>query len=596
MTSESFRSFVRVVAPIRKDFASSRMWARSGMRLMSTRALGSARRSFITGRRLWPPARTFASPPKRSRIWTASSTDEGAKYSNRGGITPQPPVLLNSAASSRGVDKGFSPRADASQRPSGRDTFRREPGRGFEVSRSQEQVDMRQGLAHSRRRGFESRVVGVRVHPDDEMAEMPEASKGDRQTGRFAEVPTVAQDDYGRPFVEEPRVPSEEILQAGSDLSPSPHRAEVPRGGPGRVNITLAAEEARHLVELHAEREPPCPPDQAVERVHEGKEDRLMVPHRAADIPKDDEFRPAFPRLPESELDPLASLSEAVSGGRGKIDRTSPSRRLSTAGPCGRVAAEPTDSRPDRNDPPSVHGPQVMTRRRSVRTVQTDTDHARAIDGHSETGRGLAGRDPSVRRRTRRGRYGETGLRVRGVDVRRPEEIERLDQPGHVLRRLREGHDARREERVAVENGDVPHRLGAVECRTGANGEPSKSEESDEAREPRNEQGFLLFSGPHGDPNRASRRPDCMVWRSCASLTTKPRVCSTISRSNFVVPSVIRADAHSSVSEIPGRFTKSSSARTRCTNPAISSANCSPRPGTFTRRMATSFSRLGKPM
>src|SRR3989449_124536 len=227
MTSESFRSFVRAVAPIRKDFASSRMWARSGMRLMSTRAFGSARRSFITGSRLWPPARTFASPPKRSRIWTASSTDEGAKYSNRGGITPQPPVLLNSAASSRGVDKGFSPRADASQRPSGRDTFRREPGPGFEVPRSQEQVDMRQGLAHSRRRGFESRVVGVRVHPDDEMAEMPEAAKGDPQTRRFAEGPTVAHDD---------------------------------------------------------------------------------------------EFRPALPGFPESEFDPFASLSEAVSGGRRKID------------------------------------------------------------------------------------------------------------------------------------------------------------------------------------------------------------------------------------------------------------------------------------
>src|SRR3989442_11219363 len=181
--SESFRSFVRAVEPIRSPPSSSRMYARSGIRLMSTRAFGSARRSFITGSKLCPPARTFASPPKRARIWTASSTDEGAKYSNRGGITPQPPVLLNSAASSRGVDKGFSPRADASQSPSGRDTFRREPRPRVEFPRSQEQVDMRQGLAHSRRRGVESTVVGVRGQPDDEMAEMPEASKGDRQTG-----------------------------------------------------------------------------------------------------------------------------------------------------------------------------------------------------------------------------------------------------------------------------------------------------------------------------------------------------------------------------------------------------------------------------
>src|SRR3989442_10935307 len=177
-----------------------------------------------------------------------------------------------------------------------------------------------------------------------------------------------------------------------------------------------------------------------------------MVPHRAADIPKDDEFRPAFPRLPESELDPLASLSEAVSGGRGKIDWTSPSRRLSTAGPCGRVAAEPTDARPYRNDPPSVQGSQVMTPRRSIRTVQADTDHARAIDGHPETGRGLAGRDPAVRGRTRRGRYGKKGLRLGGVRVRRPEENGRLDRTGHVLRWTPAGHDAPREGPVPVAN------------------------------------------------------------------------------------------------------------------------------------------------
>lgn len=144
---------------------------------------------------------------------------------------------------------------------------------------------MRQGLAHSRGRGFESRVVCIRVHPDDEMAEMPEASKGDRQTGRFAEVPTITQDDEGRPFMEEPRVPSEEILQAGSDAGPSPHRPEVPRGGTGRVNVTLAPQEARHLVELRAEREHPRPPDQAMECVYEGEEDRLMVSHRAAHVP-----------------------------------------------------------------------------------------------------------------------------------------------------------------------------------------------------------------------------------------------------------------------------------------------------------------------
>jgi hypothetical protein len=36
---------------------------------------------------------------------------------------------------------------------------------------------------------------------------------------------------------------------------------------------------------LRAEREDPSPPDKAVECVNESEEARLMIPHRAADVP-----------------------------------------------------------------------------------------------------------------------------------------------------------------------------------------------------------------------------------------------------------------------------------------------------------------------
>src|SRR5207244_3400615 len=111
----------------------------------------------------------------------------------------------------------------------------------------------------------------------------------------------------------------------------------------------------------------------------------------------------------------------------------------------------------------SAEESQVMTRGGSIRAVEADTDRARAVDGNSEPRRVLAGRVHAVRGRTRRGRYRETRLRIRRFDVRGPVEIERFDEPGHVLRRLGEGHDACREERVSVEDRDLPQGVGAVE-------------------------------------------------------------------------------------------------------------------------------------
>jgi hypothetical protein len=56
---------------------------------MSTRRAGSARRKFITGIRLCPPARILASPPLRARRSRAASREAGAWYSNGAGFMPR---------------------------------------------------------------------------------------------------------------------------------------------------------------------------------------------------------------------------------------------------------------------------------------------------------------------------------------------------------------------------------------------------------------------------------------------------------------------------------------------------------------------------
>src|SRR5258705_7337449 len=56
-----------------------------GMLLMSISRSGLARRIFIIGRRLWPPARMRVSPPPSALAATASSTLRAATKSNRDG-------------------------------------------------------------------------------------------------------------------------------------------------------------------------------------------------------------------------------------------------------------------------------------------------------------------------------------------------------------------------------------------------------------------------------------------------------------------------------------------------------------------------------
>src|SRR5579864_3192766 len=57
---------------------------------MSTTSCGEAKRSFISGTRLWPPARTLASSPPSCSMPIASASERGASYRNRDGYIDPP--------------------------------------------------------------------------------------------------------------------------------------------------------------------------------------------------------------------------------------------------------------------------------------------------------------------------------------------------------------------------------------------------------------------------------------------------------------------------------------------------------------------------
>src|SRR5215218_2442716 len=75
-------------APIVTPLPSTRISFRPGMRPMSISVAGWARRSFIIGSRLWPPAIILASPPLSESSLIASSSEVGRTYSNWAGYMP----------------------------------------------------------------------------------------------------------------------------------------------------------------------------------------------------------------------------------------------------------------------------------------------------------------------------------------------------------------------------------------------------------------------------------------------------------------------------------------------------------------------------
>src|SRR5690348_9948744 len=83
-----------VIAPITSVPPSSLMPARPEILRRSTRCLGWARRSFIAGSRLWPPAKSLASSLWRPSRSSASFIVPGVWYSNWAGYMSVSPLLL----------------------------------------------------------------------------------------------------------------------------------------------------------------------------------------------------------------------------------------------------------------------------------------------------------------------------------------------------------------------------------------------------------------------------------------------------------------------------------------------------------------------
>jgi hypothetical protein len=78
-TGERSHVLCRTSAPMRRPPPSSAISSRPPIRLMSTRVPGAAKRSFMSGIRLWPPASTFASSPRCASSASASSSVSGAE-------------------------------------------------------------------------------------------------------------------------------------------------------------------------------------------------------------------------------------------------------------------------------------------------------------------------------------------------------------------------------------------------------------------------------------------------------------------------------------------------------------------------------------
>src|SRR5712692_9647761 len=156
------------------------------------------------------------------------------------------------------------------------------------------------------------------------------------------------------------------------------------------MGVAPAPQEVGHFFDSRAEGENPCPPDTPLQGVDQGEQRRLMVPHRSADIPENDEFGKAFPAPPETQLDPLAPLAETVPCRRREVDRAVPRGPFASPGSRSHLASKAAYPRSDCKKPPSPERRDLMAGRRSVRTVAADADDSTPV--HPDSHRSRLGR------------------------------------------------------------------------------------------------------------------------------------------------------------------------------------------------------------
>ena len=155
---------------------------------------------------------------------------------------------------------------------------------------------------------------------------------------RIVEVPTVAQDHDRRFSTQLLAVFTEEVVQANPDSGSASRPSEILGDSPCGNRIGSPAEVFRDFLQPCAEGKDPSPSVAAVEGVRDREQLRVVISHRAAHVPYDKQVCSSLLRLSESELDPFATLPEAMSSRVGEIDLAMSGRGVATSRSRGREA------------------------------------------------------------------------------------------------------------------------------------------------------------------------------------------------------------------------------------------------------------------
>ena len=190
----------------------------------------------------------------------------------------------------------------------------------LEISRTEQEVDEGQNASHASRFGPEVRVAHVRVYPNDAVGLVVEPVDFPGKQFCVTEVPSIAEDDDGRPWMNEPPEASPELPQTVSNPSPAPRWAEREGHSDQGPLVRQPGENLRELPDLRAERKHPSAPYESVHRVDEGSERCVMIAHRPADVPEDDKLGAGVTLSRVLKVDPLPGRAPGPSERAVEID------------------------------------------------------------------------------------------------------------------------------------------------------------------------------------------------------------------------------------------------------------------------------------
>ena len=169
---------------------------------------------------------------------------------------------------------------------------------------------------------LEAGPAGVRGDPHDPPGATRKMLELVVDEGGFSEIPAVAQEDERGGRSQSSTEPLGELRERVTDPGPAV-RAVNPvadrRRGP---SIPRPADGGGNLLEPRAEGEHAAPPRDRQKGVHEREEPRFVLPHRAADVPQEDEFGTRDPGSLVPQLEPFSTVPEALAHRVPEVNRT----------------------------------------------------------------------------------------------------------------------------------------------------------------------------------------------------------------------------------------------------------------------------------